>query len=614
MEKLSDFKPLQRVDLPELGEIKCSGLILIVGPNSGGKTQLLRDIYRRLKGDAGRFVVARDIALRKVIDFERFLSCLEHEGYAERFKDEGNNKQIRLKSTFVGSGDSAPLILEDHAMAWHSSYARDESISGQQRWLSIFGRLLVTALFLDRRLVAVNQTNLIDFETAPPQNDLHALHMNDNAKQRLQEELLNTFGHTVWLDTSRGNGLCIRVSDRRDCPTAEDCLSPAKMMAYRTIESEGDGLKSYVATCIALLLGRRPVCLIDEPEMCLHPPQAYNLGRCIAKFGSSPETVTFVATHSSYVLRGVIDATPSCLQILRLTRVSETFAAHLVDSTKLASALKKPAAKAESVLDGIFAQAVVVVEADTDRAVYQATFERLQDEIQLDAHFATVGGLGGISNTCYLYRTLRIPVAVIADLDLIADGARLTQVLESLAVDTDKSKIRILLKRVMKAGAEIKQITPPITANDVQDRLKDILSTKMNWSQGDDITATKKLREIANDLDRIKQLKRIGIAGLPSTLQTELYAILQELANYGLFLVPVGELEQWFLEGEVLVSKHDKSAWANEAASYVRNLKPQGAGIWKFVRQVAAFLVADKHQIHKDARDPSATSALAASG
>lgn len=44
------------------------------------------------------------------------------------------------------------------------------------------------------------------------------------------------------------------------------------MREYRLIEDEGDGFKSYVAICLTLLLGRRPVVLIDEPEMCLHPP------------------------------------------------------------------------------------------------------------------------------------------------------------------------------------------------------------------------------------------------------------------------------------------------------------------------------------------------------
>ena len=79
------------------------------------------------------------------------------------------------------------------------------------------------------------------------------------------------------------------------------------MANYRAIEEEGDGLKSFVTMATALLLQKRPVCLIDEPEMCLHPPQARELGRLIGKYGSTSDTATFVATHSSEILRGALE-------------------------------------------------------------------------------------------------------------------------------------------------------------------------------------------------------------------------------------------------------------------------------------------------------------------
>src|SRR6185436_17578252 len=128
--------------------------------------------------------------------------------------------------------------------------------------------------------------------------------------------------------------------------------------------------------CISLLLGRRPVCLIDEPEMCLHPPQAYNLGRFIGRFGARDDSATLVATHSSHILRGIIQSTQK-VQIVRLTRPGRRFSAHLVPSAELTEALERPTLRAEAVLDGIFAQAVVVVEADGDRLVYQTAWESI---------------------------------------------------------------------------------------------------------------------------------------------------------------------------------------------------------------------------------------------
>ena len=56
----------------------------------------------------------------------------------------------------------------------------------------------------------------------------------------------------------------------------------------------------------------------------------------------------------------------------------------------LADAVAKPTVRAESVLDGIFAQGVIVIEADSDRLVYQTAWETMADEFHQDIHFAFV--------------------------------------------------------------------------------------------------------------------------------------------------------------------------------------------------------------------------------
>jgi len=249
MKKISDFKPLERLVLPELGDLDCSGLILIVGPNSSGKTQLLRDLYYRTKGEPRTFIVAREIKLRKP-ELIPFLESLEEEGYITRVVDPNGLKQFRPMTTFVGTGELAPLIQENHAHDWYNAYI-DSNVNSQRSWLSQFGRFVVTALFLDRRLTSVNDVGLTDFLTQPPQNDLHALHWNQWARDRLFDETQNTFGKAVWTDTSRGNMLSLRVGNGPEPPSATDRLSPQRSITYRTIEAEGDGLKSYVATCMS---------------------------------------------------------------------------------------------------------------------------------------------------------------------------------------------------------------------------------------------------------------------------------------------------------------------------------------------------------------------------
>lgn len=588
MEKLTDFRPLNRVSLPDLGDLRCSGLILIVGPNSSGKSQFLQDIYLRISGEPRALVVASNIEIQKPPEYGSFIEWLKARRYIEDFYDDNGTAHWRPLTTYLGTGQAVTQIQQNQGQNWHSGYVPlpDPAVRRRSDFLNYFGRMLVTALFLDRRLISLNQTGIIDFQTQPPQTDLHALHLDDDARSKLFDELVGSFNKAVWPDASRGNTLCLRVSDQGELPSAEARHSIKKMMAYRTIESEGDGLKSYVAICVALLLGQRPVCLIDEPEMCLHPPQAHNLGRFIGRHGTSNETVTLVATHSSEILRGIIQ-TASDIQIVRLTRRAGKFSAHLVPAAVLSEAVAKPTVRAESILDGIFAESVIVLEADGDRLVYQTTWETLSDEFRNSVHFATVGGTGGISDTCNLYRTLRIPVAVIADLDLITDPARLQGILRVMATIEESNELVSKARMVMDG---IRNLPPTIDPSDAKKRLETLCEVGVSWENEADIELRRELNRLARELDRMRKIKRGGVATFPDHIAVPLNELLSSLKHHGVFLVPLGELEEWLSHADIKESKERKWAWSNEAALYIQSAGSCNGDIWDFVREVGRYL------------------------
>jgi hypothetical protein len=594
MEKLSDFKPLENVILPDIGELNCSGLILIVGPNSSGKSQLLKDLYGRIAGEPRPLVVAREIVISKP-EYKPFMKCLEAEGYFASYFDENGAPHLRPLTTYLGSGHAINQIQPNQAESWHGAYSSitpNPSLRKRNEFLNYFGRLLVTGLFLERRLISLNNVGVIDFLNQAPQHDLHALYLNDDAREKLFRELNASFNKAVWPDTSRGNLLCLRVSDDGILPSAEERLSHKKMAEYRTIEDEGDGLKSYVAICISLLLGTRPVCLIDEPEMCLHPPQAYNLGRFIGKNGASQETATFVATHSSNILRGVIQ-TQKNVQIVRMTRKDGKFSGHLVAAEVLANAIAKPTVRAESVLDGIFAQSVIVLEADGDRLVYQTAWETLGKELRLDVHFAAVGGIGGIADTCNLYRTLNIPVVIIAYLDMIIDLDRLKKILNAMA------PIEISEPIIQEASTvldEIRKLPPNISERELETDLDKIGSMPRKWENQDDIKIRRELNRLSQNIDRMRRLKRGGVKSYPEPVASQFKSLLAQLARFGVFLVPVGELEEWLSAEGITESKENKWAWANAAALKIQSRGASTGDIWDFLRMVGAYLYPSENE------------------
>src|SRR5262249_46853770 len=162
-----------------------------------------------------------------------------------------------------------------------------------------------------------------------------------------------------------------------------------------------------------------------------------------------------------------------------LTRKAGKFETYRVDPKHLQQALQKPTVRAETILDGIFAQAVVVLESDTDRTVYQAVWETMISENHLDIHFAPVGGLGVLADTCGLSRTLNIPSAIVADLDMLTDTSRVRRALNELSNDADG--IRAIEKRVRGLAEKIRKLPPTVSPTEVTEEIDTIRSQRLDW-------------------------------------------------------------------------------------------------------------------------------------
>jgi len=275
------------------------------------------------------------------------------------------------------------------------------------------------------------------------------------------------------------------------------------------------------------------------------------------------------------------------VEIVRLSRAGGQFHAHRVPAGDLAQALAKPTLRAEAILDGIFSEAIVIVEADGDRLVYQTTWETLTEDLRLDVHFAAVGGTGGVADACQLYRTLHIPLAVIADLDLLTDEGRLCRILEVLAGQEEAGRLVAQARGVMEA---VRRLPPTIDATVYKIRLDEIAELPTDWQAGNDRAIRPKLSSLANDLDRMRRLKG-GISSFPSEIADPLNALVEAVKKVGVFLVPVGELEHWLTPEQVPTSKANKAAWASEAAGYIQSMDAAaGTGIRDFVRGVGQYL------------------------
>jgi hypothetical protein len=581
------FNPLKSIAVPNAGSMVPRGLTVIIGPNSSGKTQMLKDLQARLLGQSRKLVVCERIDLERPPNLDALLDTLCSTRQIRRKFDQKNRQVIESLMPGLGHNSQSHWTLPFTDVEKFFNTNLDPAHEQVDRFLEHFGRSFLSSLFLDRRLVVTNTVDNFDYENQGPSNELQALYLDKSAKEKLTEEAIRIFGKAIWLDNTRLNKLCLRVSDDGKMPSAEDRLEPEKMRGYRLIEEEGDGFKSYMGTCVTLLLGQRPICLIDEPELCLHPPQAYALGRFIGKYGTSSDHVTFVATHSSHILRGIIEVTKK-LEIVRLSRSGSNFSGKKVSHDAIMACIEKPSTKVETILDGLFAEAVSVVESEGDRLVYSTTWERIASEFRHDVHFVSVGGIGGFADTCELYRQLKIPVCIMADLDLLRELDTFERIMKALS---STEEARTALAKCRSIIERIKAMGPLYAEEELRVRLQTIINLDLSWanmSQLADIRRT--LSDLSTGLSLTARLKN-GVESLRSEpVYPDLNALLGDCRGRGLFLVPAGELEDWVPELTAEApSKRKKAEWANYAANKLRNAPVGTHDIWAFVRRMAEF-------------------------
>jgi hypothetical protein len=581
------FNPLKSIAVQNIGSMEPRGLTVVIGPNSSGKTQMLKDLQARLTGQARKLVVCEKIDLQRPPALEPLIEKLCSIGHMRRKVDEYNQPILETLMPGFGHHFQGNWTLPVAEVQGYFNSTPDPDLNQTDRFLDLFGRSFLSSLFLDRRLAVTNTVDNFDYERQGASNELQALYMDKSAKEKLAAESVKVFGKAIWLDNTRANRLCLRVSQDGSMPSADDRLEPEKMRSYRTIEEEGDGFKSYMGTCVTLLLGQRPICLIDEPELCLHPPQAHALGRFIGRYGTSSDHVTFVATHSSHVLRGIIEETTT-LDIIRMTRDGARFSGKRVSHETIKACIEKPATKVETILDGLFAEAVSVVESEGDRLVYSTTWEKLASEFKHDVHFVSVGGLGGMADTCQLYKNLKIPVCLVADLDLLRESGTFKNI---LAAFTSPDQVRETMAKCNRIIEQIRGLGPLHSKAEVIKDLNEILGLTLDWSDLAQLKSVRnKLGDLSVGLSETARLK-LGVEKLDDvTIAHDLRAFLGELRGLGIFLVPCGELEDWLshrMEGAP--SKKKKQERATFMANRIRGSEPDADDIWAFVRRMAEF-------------------------
>jgi hypothetical protein len=190
----------------------------------------------------------------------------------------------------------------------------------------------------------------------------------------------------------------------------------------------------------------------------------------------------------------------------------------------------------------------VVTEADADRAFYEEINRRLEEhgEGADDALFLNVPGWTAVSRVLGPLRRLGIAAAAILDLDTLTEGGNWAGLYDAMALDA-------------AAASSL---------------------------EADRLRCEVHLRALGPG----KPHKASGLAALTGSARDDVERFLAELARFGIFLVPVGELEGWLRPLGITGSKRqwilamlDRLGSNPSAAAYVA---PADDDVWAFLGQV----------------------------
>lgn len=383
-----------------------NNITVFVGPNNSGKSQTLKDIRSMMdknrSGHLAPVILMNDDTVFDIPshgEIRDYIDIKESRNGIDQFVIEGIVSDLLSKET----------------INIHKSQL--DSIGAKNVFFDWFSKYYLALMNAETRLKLASQVSSFNTEEEHPGNLVQALLLDSDAEKRLQEAFKSAFGEDIKLDYSLLQFLCLRVAEELpEIPSdVRDAIKVTKNLSK--IDDQGDGFRSFAGIILGLLLSKKRIILLDEPEAFLHPAQAYCLGKWIGDNGDMFQSQVLICTHSASFLKGVLDG-KSPAGIFRLNRKKDVtrFIPITAEATRQMSV--NPILSSQRVMEGIFHKGVVVCEADADRSVYQSVAS-ICHQSNGEVLFVHAHNKQTLAVVIDALRKAGIPCAAVADIDIL---------------------------------------------------------------------------------------------------------------------------------------------------------------------------------------------------
>lgn len=534
------------------------GVVLFVGPNNAGKSQALRDLAN-MGPRRGPGVVIREVDAGYMGTSEEL---------AETFQQDGAIVISSARGDQVDLGRSARQALASVLQMWSA---------GNQAF--VWGYFIQLA-DTESRLLASKPTPALNLYERDPTTPIQRLYMLPAIENRLDSICREAFGMGLVLDRwAGGSEWALRVGEIRS-PTSPrpdqeflDALSDLPLL-YQ----QGDGVRSMIGLLVTLLTGHQTISLIDEPEAFLHPPQARFLARILSEDAAATERMVILGTHSSEIVHGVLEG-DAPTTVVRIVRDGNVNRASVLANEAVRRLWSDPLLRYSNLLEGLFTDAVIVCESEADCKFFASIRDTCEHEDGIsrrpDVLFTSCGGKHRMSVGVEALRAASVPVAVIGDFDVLNDWSVVERLILAAGGLPEQLKPHW---QILNAALQASSRTPSVAG------IKEAVSSALD--QVTEVSA-KSLRPVRDALkletgwDRVKNT---GLAGVPKGEPYKATVhLLEGLESLRIFLIPVGEMEDFFPQIE-----HHGSTWVSAVLEARLHESEQGR---EFVDKVLASLL-----------------------
>lgn len=545
--------------------ISPNDVVLVVGPNNAGKSAGLRAIREKLQNAAHKSPVLQSLQIQRTGSVDEFSSWLL--GWTVRQMESPPDNPI-----YQALGHAL------HRSQAHSEWQRaDNVLGGLARW---FCHLLSA----DERLQICNPPGNIALARDNPSHPIHFLLRDDKLESRLSSKFRKAFGVDLVVHRNAGSQVPLHIGDRPTPTADEDRVSISyieRLEKLPTLHTQGDGMRSFAGVLLATSVGRESIVLIDEPEAFLHPPQARLLGTTLVQ-DRNKERQLFIATHSTDILRGVLDTESPDVRVIRIRRSGSTNTVRLLSNERIKELWGDPLLRYSNILDGLFHESVVVCEADADCRFYSAILDatvagNTDDSKRPDLMFTHCGGKARLPVVIRALREVDVPVRAVADFDVLSEEEPLKTIAEALGIDW--ADIQPDWRQVKNAVDSKK---PDLSTDEVRKEIGELLSAVTTTTFPPKTKAA--IQTVLKRTSPWAHAKLVGKSFVPSGEPSKaVERLLSNLRAGGLHVVEVGELE-----GYVRTEGGHGPKWVNAVLTRELSTDPELEAARKFVQALAA--------------------------